>query len=1351
MPNPSDESMELALVPRVKGFTNQYVTKGSYDNGEDAISRLAVMVFNPVTGNLVYRKEYPDATKTTPIVLNKSMINLESATVVMFANIPLSDIRKPVTGSTTESTTLATDNVTLSTLKDYTCHFAAANTVLSSPPSSGFPMVGATAGINLTSTSTDQVVVNLKVLYSKISFNISVANGTENTGTVNPSFTLNNYKVFNASTATKLSYPKTIGEPERDIFGNILKDEGNNAVIATETTATASTDYAYLSTSEEGFAGTATGTATLGSTNNNISFTFYVSEGRFNHNSDLTGIYPDDSWLVDSAGSSNDDVKGYADLSDAEKALPENKLNGVKYFYDDYIQQYKPKLAEVSTGAPAAGLATYVLLNGSYTDYRGTVWNVAYKVYLGKDNAHNFHVDRNSEYINNITIKGIRNNDSYGAGDVWVDHRVNVSTTDPSGMVTITRETLIDSHIEVRPLRVKWTGTTYDGVRVYLPMDNGALVDWIGIERFTGDNCLDGAAYCYVGGQAIGKRKYFTTSLIDELQSMGGEYGVHTSNNQKYIYLLNGECAWIYFDENTTGSPRTADIKLEFYKSDGKTVSETYRITQAAIQTVSGQSIETYEEYLHSYDSIDKYNLSTTPADYTQQGFAWGLSNTSVSGSQIVSATALPGLNYYAGAQYVKDIRYDFWHKSDGNYNVYSSGNSWGALSDDAKNKETGLAFTNRATENLGITIIDMGTKPSNAYQYCLSKNKFKEDALGNHTLDIHWYMPDVHELESVLKANSSAADFKTDAYYWSSQPSFTDQLNSDVLDYLAGVFGGEVAIIDENVEYARAASSTSTKGADVLRTANNRIRCFYSAEGIKNVDMSERVPDGLGGNFTFWMKAWTEGRKNTAGFFNYLLPAPPEPTGDTQTSTVPDVTIPTKANSQSASAEFTYIVTEGKNGQIEGFEKDPGAVANWREYSTVRGYYYVLTTYPGLTEFTLTGLPDWQGVRVSKPTETRKSIIQTSTKTSKVEKTQSLPSTFALNPLNEKLTITFDQCDGSTVPVFTYDELYSEVKTTSVQYWNKPVYTGTEHQRNPETKPLSKPGTDSASGSATRFESMNKAKQNAFEGSLGNGWNGAYEKAKKAALNNLQNEFNEKYAGAGWTMGTVTYTELSWNTQTPDIVYSNENSGWTYSVDCKVTVTAYTTLTKAGSIILYTQTSGGEWTDASTTTERSGPTVNTDQLRVYCGNSFTISVSDSNYEITKIKVYYSGDNKVASGIMGDGIFNQRQTDVYARFVTPNILSDDTIVKEKEIYVLGSSEPLQLPGMDYSDDGSTGWQQWTGDGQSSVTLVLADYSKVNNVISNLYKYEAAKAKLSESIIIDRIEVKCAKKAVATTE
>jgi hypothetical protein len=125
--------------------------------------------------------------------------------------------------------------------------------------------------------------------------------------------------------------------------------------------------------------------------------------------------------------------------------------------------------------------------------------------------------------------------------------------------------------------------------------------------------------------------------------------------------------------------------------------------------------------------------------------------------------------------------------------------------------------------------------------------------------------------------------------------------------------------------------------------------------------------------------------------------------------------------------------------------------------------------------------------------------------------------------------------------------------------------------------------------------------------------------------------QFNEKYAGAGWTMGTVTYTELSWNTQTPDIVYSNENSGWTYTVDCKVTVTAYTTLTKAGSIILYTQTSGGEWTDASTTTERSGPTVNTDQLRVYCGNSFTISVSDSNYEITKIKVYcsvFSNDQK---------------------------------------------------------------------------------------------------------------------------
>lgn len=1273
------ESEVLTLVPRVTSFANQYVTKADgydpYSDAEKKITSLAVLVFDS-EGKLVHIEEASNASNLT---LNKSMLNIEGATLVMFANADIAALKSATNLTLTSLETYALTNaspvVTAATIED--ANFK------------GLPMMGRLKDVDLTPTATQQnaIAVSLKILYAKENFTIGVAQGTENQGT--GTFTMNSLSVYNAALTT-------------DIAGETFAD-ANSTYTESGTTVAAKDDGTY---------------------------TFYVSENRYNPGESLSGIYPSDDWLTTVPA---DDVKGYAGEAD------DDKLNGVKYFYDDLIQQYKPKLATKGTGK-----ATYALLSGVYTDYRGTAWNVEYKIYLGKDNAMNFEVDRNSEYSNTITIKGIRNNDSYGEDAVWIDHRVNVSTDDLSGNVTITRETLIDSHIEVRPLRVTLNQNQYSGARLYAPN-----VNWIGVERFTGKNCQDGSVYCYKGGQSIGKRKYFTTTLIDELKGVVGESG--------YITLMDGECAWIYFDENTGSTNRTAEIRVEFFNTEGNSVgSETYTIVQRGLQTVGNYAIESYEEYLHTYDSADKYNLSTSPVDYTQQGLAWGLANNSVSYNQIVSATVLPGLNLYANTSLVKDVRYDFMHVSDGQYNIYSGNNNWGTLSDDAKNQETGLYFTDRATEYVdgvknGITIQDMGTLPSNAYQYCLSKNKFHEDAAGNHTLDIHWYLPDVYELETVLKANNESSDFKQDAYYWSSQPAYTDRLNSDALDYLAGIFGGEVAIVDEDLEQARAASKSTTQGVNLARMNKNRIRCFYSAEGVKNVDMSNRAPDGMGGIFNFWMKGWIDGGKSTAGFFNYMLPSPSTATGDTQTSTIPNVTFPTKENSQSSSAEFPYIVTEGKNGTIEGFKKNPGDKSNWNEYDLRDGFYYTLRDYPGLSDYTLNKAA---ATNAYEETSTRKSITESSTMTSKVEKTQSLPSTFTLNPLNDKLTITFDQCDGSTAPVFTYDELYSQVKTTSTQYWTKPVYTGTEHQRNPETKPLSKPGTDSASGSATRFESMNKAKQNAFEGSLGNGWNGAYEKAKKAALNNLQNEFNEKYAGDGWTMGTVTYTGLSWNTQTPDIVYSNEKSGLTYTVDCKVTVTAYTTLTKAGSIILYTQTSGGGWTDASTTTESSGPTVNTDQLRVYCGNSLTISVNAANandYVISKVKVYISGGNRIKNVPVSSELTTDNY---YARFVDSTLIPTgrgQIAYGEQGMFDYGSGEYIVLQGMEYSGDSTDSdvWQQWTGN-DSSVTLVLTDYKVSTRAGFNAkYTYQTADTDKSKYIIIDRIEVKCTKKSTTS--
>lgn len=1301
-PQPVLESDVLTLVPRVTSFANQYVTKAEGDNlystAEKKITSLALLVFDS-EGALVHIEE---ATGASNLTLNKSMLNIEGATLVMFANADIAALKSATNLTITSLETYSLGNLTPVVTE--------AN--ISATDFKGLPMMGRLEGVDLTATATSQgpLAVSLKILYAKVNFTVGVAQGTENQGT--GAFTMNSLSVYNAALATN---------------------------IASETVADNSSTY------------TESGTAVAKKTNG--TYTFYVSENRYNPGESLNGIYPSDDWLTEDPTM---DVKGYSGEAD------NYKLNGVKYFYDDLIQQYKPKLA-----TKGAGQATYALLNGVYTDYRGTAWNVDYKIYLGKDNAQNFEVDRNSEYTNSVTIKGIRNNDSYGAGDVWIDHRVNVSTNDLSGNVTITRETLIDSHIEVRPLRVTLNPNQYSGARLYAPN-----VNWIGVERFTGKNCQDGSVYCYKGGQSIGKRKYFTTTLIPELKGIVGDSG--------YISLMDGECAWIYFDENTGAADRTAEIKVEFFNTEGNSVgSETYTIVQRGLQTVGNYALESYEEYLHTYDSADKYNLSTSPIDYTQQGLAWGLANNSVSYNQMASMTVLPALNLYANTTLVKDVRYDFLHVSDGQFNIYSGSNSWGAISADAKNLETGLHFTDRATKHVdgvkdGITIQDMGTLPANAYQYCLSKNKFHEDANGNHTLDIHWYLPDVYELETVLKTDNVSSDFKQDAYYWSSQPAYTDRLNSDALDYLAGIFGGEVAIVDEDVEQARAASKSSTKGVNLARMDKNRIRCFYSAEGVKNVDMSNRVPDGMGGIFNFWMKGWTDGGKNTAGFFNYLLPAPPEPTGDTQTSTVPDVTIPTKANSQSASAEFPYIVTEGKNGQIEGFQVNPGDKNNWSKYSLSSTHYYTLRDYPGLSDYTLdkATLTD-----AYEETSTRKSITQTSLKTSTVEKTQSLPSSFALNPLNEKLTIAFDQCDGSSVPVFTYDELYSQVKTTSTQYWNKPLYTGTTYELTPQSETPSSTGTGSETGVSTGTSSLQQASESdakkvAFDGTQTTStltcWvDGAYPKAKNDAKGKLDELLKNYPTTDGWVHGTYEYTQLSWNQQVSNIKWSNLKtetkkglfSSYTskVTITCTVTVTGSVIVTKPGSKTLYLQVEGtGNWSPATTTTESSGPTVNTDQLRVYCGNSLTISVNAANandYVISKVKVHISGGNRIKNVPVSSELTTDNY---YARFVDSTLIPTgrgQIAYAEQGMFDYGTGEYIVLQGMEYSGDSTDSdiWQQWTGN-DSSVTLVLTDYKVSTRAGFNAkYTYQTADTDKSKYIIIDRIEVKCTKKAAATTE
>ncbi|MBQ7900009.1 MAG: DUF4906 domain-containing protein [Bacteroidales bacterium] len=1312
-PEGSDETI---LVPRVKSFTNQYITKG-YATNETKITNLALLVFNN-DGALVHIAETSDENNVSSITLNKSLLNspaqrakLTSATVVMIANVGLDNVKN--SGETSIKAANAATTLELGDLNDYSFHLDDEQTVVTSLGDgfTGFPMIGSSSGVDL-SLSVDHtnnpVQVNLQILYAKVNFSISVAPCIENqnyTG-VTPSFTLTGYSVHNVSKRTPYTQP---------------------------TGATVSTDYAYTGEDEEDKrVGSARGTTALNG--DAVSFTFYVAESRYAHNSTLQGVYPDDSWLTTT-------------------------------HYDDLKQQYKPKIANLETGTPSAGLATYVTVSGTYKDYRGTNWTVDYKVYLGKDNSQNFEVDRNSEYTNYLTIKGIRNNDSYDDNDqsVWVDHRVNVSTGDLAGNVRITRETLIDSHIEVRPLRVKFDPEEYLGVLMYLPVNaDGNLVNWIGIERFTGSNNQDGTVYCYNGTQSTGKRKYFTTGLIGELQTKEGGFGVQTEENtgRKYIPLDNGDCAWIYFDENPASTTRTASIVLSFIPLSGNSVSEIYEVRQSGIQTIGGYKVESYEEYLHSYDSEDKFNLSTSPVDYSQQGLAWGLANQTISQDIIVSAIPF---SEFLGIDFRDAIyqRYDYFH----NYDRPEGDTYYSYIEDDSGDwtqagTGTGLVFTDRASANKDITIKDMGTIPENAYQYCLSKNKFREDPDGNHTLDIHWYLPDVYELQAVLAATQSAEDFGTDSYYWSSQPSYTGRVTQNI------------GFIDEVISNARAVSATETR--DVTRATQNRIRCFYSPQGI-TADMSDRTPDGIGGNFSFYMKAYRDKGKSAEAYFKYLLPPAVKTEKKDNEYQYDDTSFPypTKANSyQNTAAEFKYVVTKDKNNNpAEGFEVDPAVQSNWNEYiidlgqGYNTGHYTTLSTYPGLTEFTTEKLgatifPDWLvsligilGIDLEDllidayiPTTTRKSDVETVTTSMNIDLSKDLESATDLKTLdhllgNDKLKVDFERGVGNNIPTFVYNEYESGSKVENTRYWEKPVYVPTTYQMIPEQVTLTASGTGTQSAEAIGLlGGRNAARQEAFGGSITQP-GGAYQKAKDNARVQLESLIAAEYSG--WTVGTINYPTLTWQSPEPYVKYTNETTGSTlrpYQSTCTVTLTATVTLTKAGDLTLYTQSSGGHWSAPTSVTTPYSSTVNTDELRFYFGNSLTISLApeyQGRYEITKVKVHCSGNTQFAA----PGVGNY----VHGRFVKSNITLP---ISSEPVSFWGATDVLELPGMEYNEDVSSGvgWHQWTGSGTDSVTLSLSDYS-VSTDLSGLslvttYKYAKASTNLSRYVVIDRIEIKC---------
>ena len=509
---------------------------------------------------------------------------------------------------------------------------------------------------------------------------------------------------------------------------------------------------------------------------------------------------------------------------------------------EKYRQGYKPCL--VKDNDPEA---TFVRFFGEYIDHQGHNYNVSYDIYVGNDNYSNFDVERNIQYNNYVTIKGISksNDQTQNENSISIDHRVDVSRVNPV-IINLRRETLLDSHFEVRPLRIRknaeFKGEDLTNAKVRVEViyaQDDATKNWIGIERSFGNGVTQTASnstYLVANDllanrkNAAGKRKYFTTNLTQSLTSANSK----TTEGNQYIDIPiteAGETMWIYVDECTATGDDVRSAKIRVTVSfDGTNFpveqSTEYIINQRKLFPVvyNGKTyhIEYHEEYLHNYDNEDSYGATEF------EGMQWGLPNTQISDTtyailMITGSWGSVDEDVYEKLQTYSPF-YDFYLSRDvAIANLYTP--SGVTLYHDYN----GHSFCSKIITKASIPYNNLGEVAQSAVQYCNNKNKQGEN---------NWYLPAIDEIEDIVMSKSVDngeysyslfPDFRA-KNYWSCQPAYKN--NFIFVERALGDRWG--SYMTDNTERARATS------------------VLYNGQGASNPDNYSKKTSGMTGYFKY-------------------------------------------------------------------------------------------------------------------------------------------------------------------------------------------------------------------------------------------------------------------------------------------------------------------------------------------------------------------------------------------------------------------------------------------------------------------------------------------------------------------
>ena len=514
----------------------------------------------------------------------------------------------------------------------------------------GFPMIGKQQGnpFNLhkdgNNDNNSVATIPLKKLYSKVCFTMQI-NADQVVAGQTPSFKIEKVEVFNVPNKVRMG--RKLDANGKPVYGDTNADDYLTEMGVASTT-TPGEYYHFTETpfTIDKFNKRTISHSTSLTTDDVIEFGFYMPEHKVTPNA----------------------------IQLPSTMTPEEKVK--------YAQYYKPTgVGAVRNGdgsMDAAKIATFVRIHGSYTDHNGQILGVKYDIYLGQNNYDDFTVKRNQQLNNKLIITGLTNHknaynneDINGDGkidekdlNISIDHRVEVS--DRGFNLSMERTAILDAHFEVRPLDIELQAGA--SMTVTIPE---AYRDWVAMEDDAAARSgKNSSLYVNTSTERKGVRKYFTTTLVSELNNLG----TYKDGNGGTLFFENTTKetktfrVWFYIDENPnvydkTGatSPnggaggytvskaqyRVCPVQFVYngtkvVKDDTTGESETVAVTNT--ETINFQQwnlwrvwakdangnpvrfydIEHEEEYLNNYASDQQYGQ-------TQDGMPWGLDNVQLS------------------------------------------------------------------------------------------------------------------------------------------------------------------------------------------------------------------------------------------------------------------------------------------------------------------------------------------------------------------------------------------------------------------------------------------------------------------------------------------------------------------------------------------------------------------------------------------------------------------------------------------------------------------------------------------------------------------------------------------------